>query len=238
MSETATPGSGSGGGSGAGDASTGVWTVLVAAGSGDRFGRPKQFQVLGGRRVLDWALDSAQAVSDGVVLVVPPDSTGLSVPGVDTVVPGGATRSMSVRAGLAAVPPEADVVVVHDAARPLASVGLFQRVIAAVREGADAAIPGVEVTDTLKQVGGDGNVRATVDRSDLVAVQTPQAFAAATLRRAHAPGGEASDDAGLVEAVGGRVVAIEGEVDNLKITWPQDLTTARVVLESRLEAPS
>jgi len=217
------------------DASTGVWTVLVAAGSGDRFGRPKQFQALRGRRVLDWALDAARAVSDGIVLVVPPESAGLAVPGVDTVVAGGATRSTSVRAGLAAVPAEVDVIVVHDAARPLATVGLFQRVIAAVRAGADAAIPGVTVTDTLKQVGADGSVEATVDRTSLVAVQTPQAFAAAVLRRAHAPGGEASDDAALVEAVGGRVVAVDGDPDNLKITWPQDLTTARVVLEARVE---
>jgi 2-C-methyl-D-erythritol 4-phosphate cytidylyltransferase len=210
-----------------------VWTVLVAAGSAERFGRPKQFQMLQGRRVLDWALDAARAVSDGIVLVVPPDSPGLAVPGVDAVVPGGATRSTSVRAGLAAVPTEVDVIIVHDAARPLATVELFERVVAAVRAGADAAVPGVGVTDTLKQVYADGRVRTTVDRDGVVAVQTPQAFAAPALRRGHAPGGEASDDAALVEAVGGRVVVVAGEVDNLKITWPQDLTTARVVLEAR-----
>lgn len=214
----------------------GVWTVLVAAGTAERFGRPKQFQQLRGRRVLDWALDAARAVSDGVVLVVPPDSAGLAVPGVDAVVPGGATRSTSVRAGLAAVPAEAEVIVVHDAARPLATVELFARVLDAVHAGADAAIPGIGVTDTLKAVRADGSVGATVDRDSLVAVQTPQAFRARSLRRAHAPGSDATDDAALVEAVGGRVVVVDGESDNLKITWPQDLTTAAALLDARTGA--
>jgi 2-C-methyl-D-erythritol 4-phosphate cytidylyltransferase len=213
-----------------------VWTVLVAAGTGTRFGRPKQFQQLSGRRVLDWALDAARAVSDGVVLVVPPDTVGGAVPGVDTVVPGGPTRSTSVRAGLAAVPAEVDVVIVHDAARPLASVDLFHRVVAAVRDGADAAVPGLAVTDTLKQVGDDGRVGRTVDRAGLVAVQTPQAFAAAVLRKAHAAGGDTTDDAALVEEFGGRVVVVDGEADNFKITWPADLTTARLLLEARAAA--
>ena len=106
------------------------------------------------------------------------------------------------RAGLAAVPADAEIVVVHDAARPLAGADLFQRTVAAVRAGADAAIPGVPVTDTVKQVE-DGRVVATVDRSRLVAVQTPQAFRAAVLRRAHAGDPEATDDAALVEALGG-----------------------------------
>src|SRR5687767_7060397 len=116
-----------------------VWTVIVAAGSGERFVRTKQFQILGGRRVLDWSLDAARAVSEGIVLVVPPESDGLAVAGVETVVPGGSSRSASVRAGLGAVPTEADVVVVHDAARPLATIDLFRQVIAAVEAGADAA---------------------------------------------------------------------------------------------------
>src|SRR5688572_11330934 len=109
-----------------------VWTIVVAAGTGSRFGRQKQYEKLGERRVLDWALEAARAVSEGVVLVVPPDVAGRPEPGVDAVVPGGTTRSQSVRAGLAAVPVEVEVVLVHDAARPLASVTLFERVIHAV----------------------------------------------------------------------------------------------------------
>src|SRR5687767_5661636 len=122
-----------------------VWTIVVAAGSGSRFGRQKQYEQLGGKRVLDGALDAARTVSEGVVLVVPPDSTHPREPGVDAIVPGGATRSASVRAGLAAVPDEADVIVVHDAARPLAPGALFEAVVAAVDAGADAAVPAVAV---------------------------------------------------------------------------------------------
>src|SRR5688572_27256026 len=124
-----------------------IWTIVVAAGSGSRFGRAKQYERLGDRRVLDWALAAASAVSEGVVLVVPPDSAGRREAGVDAVVPGGDTRSASVRAGLAAVPGECDVVLVHDAARPLASVALFEAVIAAVQAGADAAVPGMAVAN-------------------------------------------------------------------------------------------
>jgi 2-C-methyl-D-erythritol 4-phosphate cytidylyltransferase len=208
-----------------------VWCIVVAAGSGSRFGGEKQYQSLGGRRVLDWAIDDARRGCprlgiDGVVLVVPPHRLGQPEPGVDAVVAGGATRSASVRAGLAAVDPAAEVVVVHDAARPLAGVDLFDRVVTAVLGGADAAVPGVAVTDTLKRVR-DGQVVGTVDRSDLVAVQTPQAFAAEALRRAHAPGPEATDDAALIEAMGGRVVVVTGRPDNLKITTPEDLARAR-----------
>lgn len=206
-----------------------VWTVVVAAGSGDRFGGPKQYEELGGRRLLDWALQAALAVSQGVVLVVSPDHAHRAEPAVDAVVVGGATRSASVRAGLAAVPPEAEVVVVHDAARPLASVRLFERVVAAVRAGADAAVPSVPVTDTVKEVEPASGTVRTVDRDRLVAVQTPQAFAAAALRRAHASEPEATDDAALVEQLGGTVVLVDGEPHNLKVTHPHDLATARAL---------
>src|SRR5438270_8658764 len=134
-----------------------VWAVVVAAGTGVRFGRLKQYEQRGDRRVLDWALERARAVADGVVLVVPPDRAGESELGVDAVVAGAETRAGSVRAGLAAVPHEAEVVVVHDAARPLASVALFQQVVDAVRNGADGAVPGVKVADTVKVVD-DGPV--------------------------------------------------------------------------------
>lgn len=207
-----------------------VWTIVVAAGSGSRFGRAKQYERLGDRRVLDWALSAARAVSEGVVLVVPPDSAGRREPGVDAVVPGGATRSASVRAGLAAVPGECDIVLVHDAARPLASVALFEAVIAAVQAGADAAVPGVAVANTVKRVA-DGAVVETVDRADLVEVQTPQAFLATTLRKAHAGEPDATDDAGLVEGLGGDVRVVPGEATNLKLTHPHDLAVARTLLE-------
>ena len=203
---------------------------MVAAGSGSRFGRAKQYEKLGDRRVLDWALEAARSVSEGVVLVVPPDSAGRREPGVDAVVPGGATRSESVRAGLAAVPGEADVVLVHDGARPMASITLFEAVVAAVQAGADAAIPGVPVATTVKQVKGK-RVVGTVDRSDLVEVQTPQAFRASALRAAHAEELEATDDAALVEAAGGSVVVVPGEPTNLKLTHPHDLAVARVLLD-------
>lgn len=209
-----------------------VWTIVVAAGTGSRFGRAKQYERLGDRRVLDWALDAARTVSEGVVLVVPPDSAGRREPGVDAVVPGGATRSESVRAGLAAVPGEADVILVHDAARPFASPSLFAAVIAAIEAGADAAVPATAVSNTVKRVAGE-QVVETVDRADLVEVQTPQAFAAAALRGAHAEEPDATDDSALVEAAGGRVVVVEGDPSNMKLTHPHDLGVARALLEAR-----
>ena len=208
---------------------------MVAGGGGRRFGGPKQFEDLHGRRVLDWSLAAARAACDGVVAVVPSDRLsaergGLqSEAGVVVVVAGGSTRSGSVRAGLAAVPDDAEIVVVHDAARPLAGADLFHRTVAAVRAGADAAIPGVPVTDTVKRVE-DGRVVETVERSRLVAVQTPQAFRAEALRRAHAGDPEATDDAALVESVGGTVVVVEGDPRNFKLTSPDDLVVARALL--------
>ena len=209
-----------------------VWSIVVAAGSGVRFGGPKQYERLGDRRVLDWSLATARTVSEGVVLVVAPDAAAHPEPGVDAVVVGGATRSASVRAGLDAVPPEADVIVVHDAVRPLASVALFEAVVEAVRGGADGAVPGLSMTNTVKRVAG-GRVVATLDRLDLVEVQTPQAFSASALRRAHAEGPEATDDAGLVEAAGGVVTVVPGDPANLKLTHPYDLATARAIVEQR-----
>jgi len=206
-----------------------VWTIVVAAGTGSRFGRAKQFERLGDRRVLDWALEAARAVSEGVVLVVPPDTSGRREAGVDAVVPGGATRSASVRAGLAAVPGDASIVLVHDAARPLASIALFEAVIAAVRDGADAAIPGVAVANTVKRVESTAVVE-TIDREGLVEVQTPQAFRAASLRAAHAGEPDATDDASLVEAAGGVVRVVPGDPINFKLTHPHDLVVARALL--------
>jgi len=170
---------------------------------------------------------------DGVVLVVPPERVGDEEPGVDVVVAGGATRSASVRAGLRAVPTDADIVVVHDAARPLAEAEHVEIVIDAVHEQhADAAVLAVPVHDTVKRVSGE-LVTETIDRSDLVAVQTPQAFRAEALRRAHDRGADATDDAGLVESAGGCVVVVAGDPGNLKITTQRELDMARAIVGRR-----
>jgi 2-C-methyl-D-erythritol 4-phosphate cytidylyltransferase len=203
-----------------------VWTIVVAAGSGTRFGGLKQFEQLGSQRVVDWGITTALRASDGVVVVLPADATPLASGDVRSVV-GGATRSASVRNGLASVPEDATIVLVHDGARPFASAELFDRVVDMVRNGADGAIPGVAITDTIKRVDGDGTITATVDRSDLRAVQTPQAFRAGALRAAYIDSNDATDDAAVVEASGGRVVVVEGDPENRKITTPADLEWAR-----------
>ncbi len=202
-----------------------AWAIVVAGGSGVRFGGAKQFLVLGGRRIVDWAVLAAGASCEGVVLVLPEDQVGGVALDVqpDVVVAGGLTRSASVRAGLAQVPEGVDVVVVHDAARPLAHPGLFAAVLEALEAGVDGAVAAVPVSDTLKRVDADGVVVETVDRTGLWAIQTPQGFRLDVLRAAHAGEPEATDDAGLVEAAGGRVVVVAGDRRNLKVTDPADL---------------
>ena len=205
-----------------------VWTIVVAAGTGDRFGGAKQYASLGGRRVLDWSLAAARQAGDGVVVVVPAGEAGRAEPGADIVVAGADSRSGSVRNGLAAVPADAEVVVVHDAARPLAGPALFRAAVEAVRAGAPGAVCAVPVNDTVKRVRG-ATVVATVDRSELWAVQTPQAFAAGALRAAHADGGDATDDAALLEAAGLQVAVVRGDPGNLKVTNPGDLALAEAL---------
>lgn len=211
-----------------------VWVVVVAAGSGERFGAAKQFAQLGGRTMVQWAVDASRAVADGVVVVVPAGDVsgdgwrrGVTAE-ADVVVAGGDSRAASVRAGLAAVPDSAEVIVVHDGARPLASPALFRAVVDAVTGGADAAIPGIAVADTLKRVE-DGAVVDTVARDGLVAVQTPQAFRADVLRRAHGTGSDATDDAGLVESMGATVRVVPGEPRNIKVTTVADLEVAQAL---------
>jgi 2-C-methyl-D-erythritol 4-phosphate cytidylyltransferase len=212
-----------------------VWSIVVAGGSGRRFGEQKQFSSLGGRPVLSWAVDACRALSDGVVLVVPAGAHA-DHSSADTVVAGGATRADSVRCGLEAVPPDAEVIVVHDAARPLAPPTLFAAVLEALQEeGVVGAVPGLAPSDTIKVVDDNMNVTNTLDRTLLVSVQTPQAFRAAALREAHAraqnsPDTVATDDAMLVEAAGGRVRVVPGHPGNLKITTPDDLATAERLL--------
>jgi 2-C-methyl-D-erythritol 4-phosphate cytidylyltransferase len=218
-----------------------VWSIVVAGGSGRRFGEQKQFSSLGGRPVLSWAVDACRALSDGIVLVLPtgaqPDHAG-----ADIVVTGGPTRADSVRCGLDAVPPDADVIVVHDAARPLAPPTLFAAVLEALHEeGVVGAVPGLALNDTIKVVDGSMNVTNTLDRTSLVSVQTPQAFKATALRAAHAraqhsPDTVATDDAMLVETSGGRVRVVPGHTGNLKITTPDDLATAERLLAAARDA--
>jgi 2-C-methyl-D-erythritol 4-phosphate cytidylyltransferase len=211
-----------------------VWSVVVAGGSGRRFGQLKQYAPLGGRPVVARAVQACRICSDGVVLVSPSRDDGGDGEGhgADAVVTGGPTRADSVRRGLSAVPADADVIVVHDAARPLATPALFDAVIRAVTEGgADGAVPGLTPSDTIKVVDDAQRVTGTLDRRTLVAVQTPQAFRAEVLRRAHEkarPG--ATDDAMLVEALGATVRVVPGEPGNLKITTRADLRAAEQLL--------
>ena len=214
-----------------------VWAILVAAGRGERLGldQPKAFAKLGDEPLLAEPLRRLDASPwvDAIVLVAP---SGWEEPaillaeeeGCDKVracVTGGETRSDSVRAGLAEVPAEALVVLVHDAARPLLSDDVVERVLAPLSEGWDGVVPGLPVGDTLKRAGSDGDVQETVSRDGLWAIQTPQAFTAEALRRAQEEGAEATDCAGLVEAAGGRVKIVEGDPRLLKVTSPADLET-------------
>jgi 2-C-methyl-D-erythritol 4-phosphate cytidylyltransferase len=201
-----------------------VAAVVVAAGRGTRFGGAKQFALLDGETVATRSVAQARLVADLVVVVVPEGYEG-DGEGADLVVTGGASRAASVRCGLA-VCGDAAIVIVHDAARPLASAELFRAVVTAIEDGADAAIPGLTLTDTVKRVGSKGDVTVVVEtlaREELVAVQTPQAFRRDVLERAHAEGADATDDAGLVEALGALVVVIPGETTNVKITHLGDL---------------
>ncbi|MEV0533652.1 2-C-methyl-D-erythritol 4-phosphate cytidylyltransferase [Kitasatospora sp. NPDC050463] len=236
--------------------------VVPAAGRGERLGpgAPKALRELGGVPLLVHAvraLTRSRAV--GLVVVAAPaagvaevvgllDSHGLD--GKDIrVVPGGATRQESVRLGLAAIPAEVEIVLVHDAARPLVPVEVVDAVAAAVRAGAEAVVPAVPLADTVKRVepnpGGPEPVLDTPDRSTLRAVQTPQGFRRETLAEVHAKalaeenagGADAlpavTDDAGLVERFGGRVVVVPGHEEAFKVTRPLDLVLAEAVLARR-----
>lgn len=222
----------------------GVGVVVVAAGSGSRLGAevPKAFVQLRGRTLLSYAVERARGTRGlvAVVLVVPEDYadpsrlTDLGVPlGPDTViVVGGAERTDSVRAGLAAlaVDPRIEVVLVHDAARCLTPPTVFDRVVAAVAAGADGAVPGLAVIDTIKVVDSVGGVTGTLQRASLRAVQTPQGFRAEVLRTAYASGHQATDDAALVERAGGNVIVVDGDPMAFKVTTADDLARAERIL--------
>ena len=199
--------------------------IVPAAGAGERLGAdvPKAFAVLGGKPLLEWSLDVLREVCDRVVVAVPADRAA-----PPDMVAGGATRSESVRNALAAAP-EATVAVVHDAARPLVTVELVRRCIDAL-EGFDGAIAAARVTDTVKEVEGERVIR-TPERSLLWAVQTPQVFRADVLRRAlEGDIAGATDDASLVEAIGGSVRVVEAPRENLKVTTELDVRVAEMLL--------
>jgi 2-C-methyl-D-erythritol 4-phosphate cytidylyltransferase len=202
---------------------------------------PKAFVNCAGRELWEWSADTMREVCDRVVIAAPPDRAdaraadravpqiqGLSDPG--SWVRGGEHRSESVRNALA-VAPDAEIVVVHDAARPFASAELFRACIAAIEAGADAAIAAAPVTDTIKEADADRRVTRTLDRSRLWSIQTPQAFRAEILRRAlEGDVANATDDAMLVEALGGDVRIVEAPASNFKVTWPEDLARAESLL--------
>jgi 2-C-methyl-D-erythritol 4-phosphate cytidylyltransferase len=214
--------------------------LLVAAGSGERLGagRPKAFVELAGRPMLAWSLDALRAAGISEIVIALP--AGHDAPDGCVGVAGGTTRSESVRAALAAAPP-ADHVVVHDAARPLVTPEHFRAALAALAD-ADCAIAAAPVTDTVKEAGADRLVTATLDRTRLWAIQTPQAFRRAALERALALPDEllaqATDDAWLVERTGGTVRVVESTPANFKVTTPHDLRLADHLLADRLPRPS
>lgn len=230
--------------------------LVPAAGRGERLGpgAPKALREVGGQPLLVHAvraLSSARTVSL-VVVAAPEDEVSsvramlAGVSGSDTaevvVVAGGATRQASVSAALQVLPDDVDVVLVHDAARALAPPELVDAVASAVDAGADAVVPGLPIADTVKQVDTAGRVELTLDRNHLRAVQTPQGFRPEVLRRAHAAamaevGDEpATDDAGLVERIGGTVLVIPGSEEAFKVTRPLDLVLAEAVLARRRSA--
>ena len=208
-----------------------IAAIIAAAGSGERFGAsiPKALIQLGDRTLLEHALSAIYSVADQIVITAPAgyeDQIRELVGGAGvTVVTGGATRSESVRLGLAAIS-GADFVLVHDAARALASRDLMSRVVQALQSGEVAVIPGLPEVDTVKVIDADGYVKTTPDRASLRRVQTPQGFAYSVLKEAHAHPEDATDDAVLVANAGHKVRIIEGEERALKITTPHDLATA------------
>jgi 2-C-methyl-D-erythritol 4-phosphate cytidylyltransferase len=223
----------------------GAWAVLVAAGRGERLGeeRPKAFARLGELPLLAESLrrlEQHESV-DGIVVVAPRDweepsillAEQIGASKVSACVPGGETRAESVRAGLAEVPDDASVVLVHDAARPVLPAAVIERLLAALADGYDGAVPGLPVSDTVKRAV-DGVVVETLPRDELVAVQTPQAFVASVLRAAFTASDRvslATDCASLVEAAGGRVKVVQGDERLQKVTTRADLERVSGLLD-------
>lgn len=214
---------------------TTVAAILVAGGSGLRLGAdvPKAFVEVDGRTLLQHAVGRfAGHPAIGHLIVVLPAERRPDWHGVGTVVAGGGTRQESVAAGLRALPAASEVVLVHDVARPFVPAEVIDAVLAALAAGADAVVPVQPIHDTVRRVGADGALAGVLDRSTLVAVQTPQGFRRDVLVAAHeraAGGSNATDDATLVEALGVAVVGVPGADENFKITTPLDLARAEAV---------
>lgn len=232
--------------------------VVVAAGNGERLGagKPKAFVELGGRTLLEHAIRTVTSLPAGqLVLVVPETLAGEALGIADEAVPsgsawqvsvvgGGRERHESVRKGLDALRASIGTVLVHDAARPLTPVEVFERVIATVHEHDEAVVPAVPVADTLKRTGEGSAVLETVDRSSLVAAQTPQGFPrellvaaheTAQARRAAAPDNDApTDDAEVVQRFGGTVRTVEGSLRSYKLTQPSDLPMLEGLLRAAI----
>jgi 2-C-methyl-D-erythritol 4-phosphate cytidylyltransferase/2-C-methyl-D-erythritol 2,4-cyclodiphosphate synthase len=211
-----------------------IAAIVAAAGSGERFGAPipKALIQLGDRTLLEHAVSSLSAVVDEIVVTAPAgyeEQISALVGDAVTVVTGGATRSQSVRAGLAAID-GADFVLVHDAARALATRELATSVVASLKAGEVAVVPALPVVDTLQNVGADGYVVNSVDRAPLRRIQTPQGFSFSVLNAIHQGAEDATDDSTLALNAGHKVRVIEGEERALKITTPSDLATALTFL--------
>ena len=205
--------------------------IIAAAGSGERFGAtlPKALITLGNRTLIEHAVAALAPIASEIVICAPAgyEKQIQELVGADiTVVTGGTTRSDSVRAGITALTGNNKYVLVHDAARALASTQLAKNVLAALEKGEVAVIPGLELIDTVKSVDSSGHVTSTPDRASLRRVQTPQGFDLEILKKAHSSGANATDDGALVEAIGHKVLIINGEDRALKITTPADLATA------------
>jgi 2-C-methyl-D-erythritol 4-phosphate cytidylyltransferase len=216
--------------------------LIVAAGRGERLGsgRPKALVSLAGKPMLEWSVGAVQAVPsvERIVIALPPGELDAAPEGTVAVV-GGEVRSQSVREALGASG-DGGPVIVHDAARPLASPELFERALAQLESSdVDAVIAATPVPDTIKQVGDDGRtVALTLDRARLWAVQTPQVFVRSTLERVLGGASEellaaATDDAWLIEQAGGTVEVIDGGAENLKVTTATDLRLAELLLAQR-----
>lgn len=223
-----------------------VAALVPAAGRGERLGpgSPKALRELAGAPILVHAIRAlASSRQVGLIVIAAPETELESVralvgqqdyPCDVSVVAGGETRQDSVARALFSLPDDVSIVLVHDAARPLVPAEVIERVVAAVREGHDAVVPGIAVVDTMKRVDADGDVVETVDRSVLRIIQTPQGFTREVLTRAHAQADDvATDDAGLAERIGVRVHVVEGHEDALKVTRPNDLLIAEAIIAKR-----
>jgi 2-C-methyl-D-erythritol 4-phosphate cytidylyltransferase len=213
--------------------------LVVAAGRGERLGSngPKTLVSLAGKPMLDWSLAALRAVEEvGEIVVALPE--GAQTPPGCVGVAGGEVRSASVRAALQAAGARAQVILVHDGARPLVTAALIEAVLRGL-DGADCAIAAARVTDTVKEADAQGNVVRTLDRTRLWAVQTPQVFRREALEAALAlPAAlvaAATDEAWLVEHAGGRVRVVEAPAENLKVTTPRDLYLAEQLLAARVD---